>query len=497
MRRGLVTAAVLGLLGGVWTCVPDAPGASVPGEGDAEGDTRTPDGGEPPSADGGGTPPPDTGDDGGAPPGPHSGPGPWPDEPIVDYTARYALGPVQSVGVDAAGHIWLLEGDRIGVLRAGTDRAVWTRGVGQAAGGFGTDRLATGSSVICGGEGGRAYVGYLTYELATLPYSCDTQDWWRRHFAWIAGPGEPCYSDARLAEFRKGDLDVVRLQADGTVALEEHLFRSAGTSNPASDPRSPLAHIGLRNSNDWHYDEDRMVLSCTRVMRGPFKGDVYVGTNHGVTRIQGLVYSSHRHPAWYEDEASQEGLRTAFTFGLGIAPNGDVLIATDEKLGILRPSASLRDFDKEMTWEGPAPWVYQGYNDRIPNGVDGDDLWRGIAQTPDGRTYVGSIERGLWRMDGPRRPDGTRGPWQADATFVELEGLPTRRVQALQATDDGSLFVGTADAGLWRLLPDGSTFQKVEDLRGGHVKQLLYDPTVTPPMLYILTDSALTVLRGR
>jgi hypothetical protein len=28
------------------------------------------------------------------------------------------------------------------------------------------------------------------------------------------------------------------------------------------------------------------------------------------------------------------------------------------------------------------------------------------------------------------------------------------------------------------------------------VKELLYDPTVTPAMLYVLTDTGLTVLRG-
>ena len=28
------------------------------------------------------------------------------------------------------------------------------------------------------------------------------------------------------------------------------------------------------------------------------------------------------------------------------------------------------------------------------------------------------------------------------------------------------------------------------------MKQLVYDPSVTPPMLFVLTDSGLTVLRG-
>jgi hypothetical protein len=36
----------------------------------------------------------------------------------------------------------------------------------------------------------------------------------------------------------------------------------------------------------------------------------------------------------------------------------------------------------------------------------------------------------------------------------------------------------------------------VEAVPGRRVLQLVYDPTVTPSMLYALTDAGLTVLRG-
>ena len=98
--------------------------------------------------------------------GAEGGPGPWPTDAVKDYTAAYGLGAgVRSVGVDEAHNVWLLRGAEIGVLRPGDTEPTWTRGVGQAAEGFGRDKKALGSTVICGGEAGRAYVGYHTYEL--------------------------------------------------------------------------------------------------------------------------------------------------------------------------------------------------------------------------------------------------------------------------------------------------------------------------------------------
>jgi hypothetical protein len=209
--------------------------------------------------------------------------------------------------------------------------------VGQAAEGFGRDKKALGSTVICGGEAGRAYVGYHTYELQR-----EVPD---KPHAYIPAPGEPHYSASRFAEYQKGDLDVVRLEDDGSVKLEEHLWRSVGVSGGTRE-------LGIRNTNDFHYDEDRSVLTCQRVMRGRDKGDVYIGTNHGVTLIRGLVYNSHRHAAWY---AEGDSLQAGFNWGLGIGPDGEVLVANDWMVGILEPNGVLEDFDRERTWEARCP----------------------------------------------------------------------------------------------------------------------------------------------
>jgi hypothetical protein len=392
---------------------------------------------------------------GGTPPTPETQktPGPWPTRGVTDYTQTYGLPyGVQSVGVDDAYNIWLLRGSEIGVLRPGTTSAVWASNIGQAAGGFWSGGLATNSTVICGGAANQAYVGYSTYDLPNA--RLETVD-------------DP--------EFRKGDMDVVQLNPDGTISLTEHLWRSTGTSQPW-----PHLNIGIRNSNDWHYDEDRTVFTCQKVMRGRDRGEIYIGTNHGVTRIRGLEYDSHRHPVWARMTPNGPSLMLGYTFGLGIAQNGDVLIANEWKVAILPPPPELGDWDSSVK----APWALDTYNGQL-NSLEDFDFWRGFQQTIDQNYYLGSNRYGLWQLI-------RKQSW---ANWVKIAGLPTERINALAATDDGSLYIGTDDAGLWRMDAQKS-FSRVSDVKGSKVQQLVYDPTVEPSMLYVLTPDAVTVIRG-
>ncbi len=447
---------------------PDAgtPDAGTPDAGTP--DAGTPDAGTPDA----GTPDAGTPDSGTT----QAGTGPWPNEPLLNYTQRYNLGRVRSVGVDDAYNLWLLDGERIGVLRPGDTQPRWVSNLGQARMGFGPDTLALGSTVICGGSAGRAYVGYSAAELAS---------------AFIYGPDGasfPAYNDpdpsrfdpVRYQEYQKGDMDVVRLTAEGTVELEEHLQKSV---------RNAPQNLGIRNSNDHHFDEDRSVLTCTKVIRGPNRGDVYIGTNHGVTRIQGLVYNSHRHPVWFKDKVDANGnvvgrtQMTGLSNALGIGQNGEVLIGNDWNVGVVVPSQDLTDWDRvddSLNLE-----LLNSYVKEV-NSLEEKDYWRGFEQTKDGNYYLASRDFGLWRMTILRR---------SDEQATKVPGLPTDSLLSLAATDDGSLFIGTAGGGLWRLDAQ-KQLTKVNGVAGGTVKELHYDPTVTPAMLYVLTDAGLTVLRG-
>jgi hypothetical protein len=376
-----------------------------------------------------------------------SGPGPWPDVPFKDYSKDYGIDWVQSVGVDAAHNVWVLRERQIGVLRGGSSSVVWTSNVGQASRAFGRESLAMGSTVICGGEAGRAYVGYWTYD-SPQPYRNSPED----------------------PEYRKGDLDVVRLKDDGHVVLEAHLGETTD--------RSGYKHLGIRNSNDWHWDEDRTVLTCQRVMRGRDKGELYIATNHGVTRIRGLTYNSHRHAEWAANGAERIG----YNHGLGIGQNGDVLMANEWKVAIITPPERLEDFESHER----APWQVNAWASEL-NSLEAMDHWRAFQQTKDGRYWVGSEQYGLWRME--RTQDG----WVAK--FERAKELPSSEVLALAGADDGSLFVGTGNAGLWRMKPDGG-FVRVHQVNGRRVTQLVYDPSVKPAMLYVVADAQLSVVRG-
>ncbi|MET0405515.1 MAG: hypothetical protein ABW123_24065 [Cystobacter sp.] len=434
----------------------------LPTEGDGEPQRPPADNGEPP----GGEPDTDTPGD----------TGPWPLDARLDYTRSFGVGTPQSVGLDEGLNLWLLEGDRIGVLRPGDTAPTWTQGVGQARQPFGKESLAVGSTVICGGEAGRAYVGYRAAEMKRAEGISQR--------TYIPGPGEEYFTLERYAEYQKGDLDAVRLQPDGSVALEEHIWRTTGASNAGKQ-------LGIHNTNDFHYEEDRSVLNCARVTRGAHRGDLYITTNHGVTRLQGLTYNSHRHPGWYlittrPDGKKDESLQCPPMHGLGIAANGDVLVANEQMAGVLVPSAKLEEWDREYTWEGPTPWRFKGFNE-VLNGQADDDLWRAIEQTVSQRYYLGSAQFGVWAMTPKSR---SAGNWS------KLSGLPTDHILALKATDDGALYIGTDGGGLWRLEPDGTTLQPVPGVEGRRVLQIVYEPTVTPSMVLVLTDQGLTVLRG-
>jgi len=73
-----------------------------------------------------------------------------------------------------------------------------------------------------------------------------------------------------------------------------------------------------------------------RVDDGPFKGEVYFGSNHGLTRVRGDLYGDHRHPTFdYPSCAATAG--TAFECDELPEAIGkrQLYIATDAGLAVL------------------------------------------------------------------------------------------------------------------------------------------------------------------
>ncbi|MGA9523947.1 MAG: hypothetical protein WBV82_20970 [Myxococcaceae bacterium] len=115
------------------------------------------------------------------------------------------------------------------------------------------------------------------------------------------------------------------------------------------------------------------------------------------------------------------------------------------------------------------------------------DFWRAFEQTTDGQYFLGSNTWGLWRME--------RTQFVGSPNWFKVSGLPSEKINALAASDDGSLFIGTDDAGLWRMDPQ-KNLTRFEEVPAGRIRELVYDPTVMPAALYVVTGDQLYVLRG-
>ncbi|MDQ3262118.1 MAG: hypothetical protein M3Y59_00440 [Myxococcota bacterium] len=462
---------------------PPSDGGTDAGE-DTDGGTDAGDDGGSDAGDDGGT---DGGccTDGGVDGGPTEPVGPrseWPTDEVKNYSTAYSITRgVRSVGVDDGHNIWLLEWDRIGVLTSEKKSVTWVSGIGQLSSG----ELAFGTTVVCGGAPGKAYVGYLTDDNAGQR----------------SDPNDP--------EFQKGDVDLVQLNEDGSISLQVHLNKTTSTAG---------YEIGIRNTNDWHFDEDKSVFSCVKAYKGNSAGEVFIGTNHGVTRIKGDVYNSHIHPVWSETVCNDLGTncfqsqRAGYTFALGVAQNGDVLIGNDWMIGRAIPTPDLQYWDRHVCKEGQVctkdqltPFRFVTHVEEV-NSLQEFDYWRGIAETTEETTWNGKRARYMYL--GNQRPENATNPYglyrmlvteRADHHVMEIVETVKldfpHMVSGLAATDDGSLFVGTYGDGLYRVAPDKS-ISKVSSVTGGTVRQIVYDPSATPSMLLVLTDSALWVLRG-
>lgn len=376
---------------------------------------------------------------------------PWPDVPVMNYSDTFHIGYAQSVGIDDAYNLWLLNGDQIGVLRPGDAKPTWTSGVGQA----GNSYLANGSTVICGGSEGHAYVGYSTSDGPNYHTS----------------PSDP--------EYQQGDMDLVEVGEGGVVSLTTHLGKTDDGITSGL-----YTHLGIRNSNSWMYDEDRSVWSCFKATSGPRKGDVFIGTNHGVVMIQGDKYNSHIHPFWTNANGTQ---MFGYTYGVSVAPDGDVLIANAWMVAVAQIDGVLAHFSRmpDYTQFRIAEW--------LPDVAVPPDFgnYRAIAQTLDGRYWVGG-DHGLWEPLWRARPGD---PLRIDSFGDRRVNEIGSSVSSLAATDDGSLFIGTNGAGLYRRLPD-DTYERISEVKASTVGQLVYDDSGSPSMLLVLTNDGLYVLRG-
>jgi hypothetical protein len=358
---------------------------------------------------------------------PEPDPGPWPLADVVHYGEEAGLpGAVTGVGVDEAQNVYVIDGTAAYALPAGRSRFVPTDTGGQFDRGWPV-------SAVVGGPPGRVYLGFLASE------------------------GSP--EDLSEEEKLDGDVDRLALRPDGSLALE--------------------FHHRLQNSNAKWMDHTRTILSLSRVVGGPGHGDVYVGSNHGVTVIRGDDYADHRH-ALFLDAAGSQAIQ--YVWATNLDPAGNLLFGGTWKVAALGPApealADWLDYER-------SPWLVDTWPEHLGPLEEPDDIVSIAGNLAENRLWIGTRERGLSGAQlQPRRW------WSVEAT-------PDPEITGLEVDPDGRLWVGTGSTGLWRYDPAENYWEQSPHVpAGARVFQVYLDATVSPRAVYAATDGGLYVMRA-
>lgn len=408
--------------------------------------------------------------------------------PEPGMTIHPQVGTVLGVSVDEGANVWTVDGDHIFLLAPGKtwrsfDASLGENAVGQLARGF-------TAFTICGGETGKAYVGYLANEIP-----------------------DPTHST--VAQRSEGDLDRISVDANGNVVREFHyeIHNNNGGDKPT-------------------FDEVRSILACIRVNDGPRKGDLWLGSNHALTLIRGDLYGDHKHPTFdYPDCAPGAGTpfdparpcdafpeAIGYVWNVNLSMRGNPMMAADWMFAEVMPLDDLTAWTlKSYPWTmvGPPPYPLPAADGTPAHPSNDTANWlqrwplrfepelralnRAIAQTPDGRYWVGSVKYGLVWFDGAGK---------ALKRFVEVKDEPGT-ISALVANPDNSLWVGTSDNGLWKYTPppraplpadptatpapESGTWTRVSGLPAADVTRIHLETRSGKRQLYVGTTAGLVV----
>ena len=421
-------------------------------------------------------------------------PPPWnAGTPEPGMVIHSGVGMVLGVSVDEGANVWAVDGQRIWLLAPGKAWRTFEASLGEPAVG----QLARGftAQTVCGGEAGKAYVGYLAGEIP-----------------------DPTHSTP--AQRSEGDLDRVGLDAAGNLVREHHyeIHNNNGVEHPT-------------------FDETRSILSCIRVNEGPRKGDLYTGSNHGLTLIRGDLYGDHRHPTFDYPQCPAPATPGAppsafdpsnpcddfpeaigYVWNVNLSNRGYPMMAAEWMFAEATPSDDMIVWTlKSFPWSMVGPPLYPVAAPGTPAPVPSTDSkswlqrWpvrfepefratnRAIAQTPDGRYWVGSVKYGLVWFEGAGK---------ALKRFVEVQGEPGT-ISALIANPDGSLWVGTSDNGLWKYVPpvraplpsdptatpapETGTWTRVSGIPGANVTRIHLETRSGKRQLFVGTNAGLVV----
>jgi hypothetical protein len=402
------------------------------------------------------------------------GAGPWPLAPLTVYGSAQGLleAPI-SASTDEAENLWVVTNRALYLMRPG-DRTFrrYTAANGLHYGPGWTD--GPDITLVVGGREGECFVGY---------YAHDTHD-----------PPDP---DAHMIDdpiAHWGKMDQVLLQPDLTLHVNRYDFH---------------------NSNDFHYWETRTITSAF-YDHFQHPGELYVGSNHGVTRVQPAKFRLPQTPAeksfpygvekeWYADHVhpmacyrdcgtTHEHYQFGDFYGLWLADDGRLWMGGLTGAGAIHWTPVLQDW-----WVQP-PNVFDpallGPPVFYPPAQGGNVNIHAIAETMDGLVWFASGETESWR--GP-----TFGLASYDGRifqYYDPRALGSREYNILELVGwDDELVLGFPSTGLLVWKPgtaQGKRMGIAEGLPGEQIRRMSIDRMVDPPQLFVPTEGGLAVLRS-
>ena len=415
-----------------------------------------------------GPPPPDAHRIGGL------GIGPWPAKPITVYGSAQGLleAPI-SASTDEAENLWVVTGRALYLLRPGDQTfRRYTAADGLHVGPGWTE--PPDFTFVVGGAAGECFVGY---------YAHDTHD--HTNLDPIA---------------HLGKMDGVRLNPDLTLQVNRYDFH---------------------NSNDAHFWETRTITSAV-YDHFQHPGELYVASNHGVTRVQPAKfrlpatsaersfpegvelewYADHVHPVVCDVGACDGGPNDHPVFGdfygLTLADDGRLWMAGLTSAGAIKWTPNLQFW--RNSWEPDNPFVPAMPGKGAPSVFDAIYInLRAVAVTSDGTVWFASGEVESWRG-----PTYGLAAWRDESpfhrTFVDPRSIGAAEFNVLEmiAWDD-KLVLGFPSTGLLVWKPGDARGKRLginEGLPGEAIGRMSLDRMVDPPQLLVPTEGGLAVLRS-
>jgi hypothetical protein len=416
------------------------------------------------------------------------GPGPFPRDSLTIYGSAQGLleAPI-SASVDEGENLWVVSERALYLLQSGAK--VFRRYTAHDGLHYGPGFTEPPDiTLVEGGVKGECFVGYTARDTNSSMFK-DAHMWtdpWA-HF---------------------GKMDQVLLQPDGSLKVNRY---------------------DLRNSNDGRYFETRTITSMV-YDHFQHPGNLYVGSNHGVTRIIPAKYYPPPHldtdpfntwdeRQWYADHVhpwtciggpcSDPTKVSTFGdwYGLTLAPDGRLWMGGLTTAGAIHFAEKLPDWVQSWAPFNPFSPAFEWPPVFVPPRMGDPVNIRAVAVTPDGVVWFASGGADSWRTPhygiaaydeacgSPKKPSCTRMTYfdpiaigAIDDNILEMQTLP-----------DGRLLFGFPWSGLlvWEPgAPKGRRITQREGLPGEGIGRISQDLMHDPPLLLVPTDGGLAIFRG-